>query len=294
MGAKSNSIMENNIYWIWLSILNFTPNQKQILIRTLGHPEKIFNLKENDLKKVTNSSDTIQKILDNEKRKIAEKIYEESIKRNIKCITKDNKEYPDSLKNIYTPPLVLYTKGNIEKLKNKNKIAIVGSRKCSEYGKAVTQRFSYQLAQKNYTIISGMASGVDSYAHIGAILARGTTIAVLGSGVEFAYPEENKPLYKRILETDGLIISEYPLNTKPVPENFPMRNRIISGLSDKVLITEAGMKSGSIITANLAMEQGKDVYAIPGNIFYNQSEGTNQLIKEGAFLTTGLEDIINL
>lgn len=294
MGAKSNNIMENSIYWIWLSILNFTPNQKQIIIRTLGHPEKIFSLNENDLKKVTNSNDTIQKILNKEKRKTAEKIFEESIKRNIKCLTTDTSEYPDSFKNIYNPPLVLYTKGNSEKLKNKNKIAIVGSRKCSEYGKTVTQKLSYQLAQKNYTIISGMASGIDSYAHIGAILAKGTTIAVLGSGVEYPYPEENKTLYKRILETDGLIISEYPLNTKPVPENFPMRNRIISGLSDKVLITEAGMKSGSIITANLAMEQGKDVYAIPGNIMYKQSEGTNQLIKEGAFLATGLEDIINI
>ena len=190
--------------------------------------------------------------------------------------------------------MVLYVKGNIEKLKNKNKIAIVGSRKCSEYGKMITQKFSYLLAKKDFTIVSGMAKGIDSYAHIGTILAKGTTIAVLGSGIEYIYPEENKKLYNKILDTAGIIISEYPLYTKPVPENFPMRNRIISGISDKVLITEASIKSGSIITANLAMEQGKDVYAIPGNITHKQSEGTNQLIKDGAFLVTRLEDIANI
>ena len=294
MGAKSNNIMENSIYWIWLSILNFTPNQKNILYEIFKHPKIIFNSDESYLRKFTDSNDTIQKILDKEKKKQAEKIFYESEKRKIKCITVENNEYPLSLKNIYNRSLVLYAKGNIEKLKNKNKIAIVGSRKCSEYGKMITQRFSYLLAKKDFTIVSGMAKGIDSYAHMGTILAKGTTIAVLGSGIEYIYPEENKKLYNKILDTAGIIISEYPLYTKPVPENFPMRNRIISGISDKVLITEAGIKSGSIITANLAVEQGKDVYAIPGNITYKQSEGTNQLIKDGAFLVTRLEDIANI
>lgn len=294
MGAESKNIMENSIYWIWLSILNFTPNQKNILYKVLGHPKSIYDLNENDLKKVTNSSDTINKILDKNKREKAKIIFRESEKRNIKCITIDDLDYPNELKNIYDMPLVLYAKGNIENLKNKNKIAIVGSRNCSEYGKKVTQKISYQLAKKEFTVVSGMAKGIDTYAHRGALLAKGMTTAVLGSGIEFVYPEENRILYNKILYSNGLIISEYPLNTKPIPEYFPIRNRIISGISNKVLVTEAGIKSGSIITANLALEQGKDVYAIPGNITDKQSEGTNQLIKDGAFLVTGLEDITNI
>ena len=150
------------------------------------------------------------------------------------------------------------------------------------------------LAKKDYTIVSGMAKGIDSYAHKGALTAQGNTIAILGSGVNYIYPEENKRLYNKILEQNGLILSEYGIDTKPIPEYFPARNRLISGISDKILITEASKKSGTMITANFAIEQGKTVYAVPGNITSTRSEGTNELIKDGAILVNSLEDITDL
>lgn len=150
------------------------------------------------------------------------------------------------------------------------------------------------LAKKNFTIVSGMARGIDSYAHKGALMAKGNTIAVLGSGIDYIYPKENKNLYKNILDNNGLIISEHSLDTKPIPEYFPQRNRIISGLANKILVVEATKNSGSIITASFAIEQGKNVYAVPGNITSNNSSGTNELIKDGAILVCSLEDILDL
>ena len=170
---------------------------------------------------------------------------------------------------IYDYPIVLFAKGNTNLLNTKS-IAIVGCRDCTEYGKQMAEKFSFLLAKKKHTIVSGMAKGIDAYAHKGALIAKGNTIAILGSGTNYIYPSENKKLYKQILDNEGLIISEYGINTKPKPEYFPLRNRIISGLSEKILVVEATKKSGSIITANFAAEQGKSIYAIPGcnfNIF---------------------------
>ena len=205
-----------------------------------------------------------------------------------------DKEYPKKLHRIYDKPILLYAKGNTKLLKSLKKISIIGSRNCSEYGKMVTQKLSYMLAKKDYTIVSGMAKGIDSYAHKGTLTAKGNTIAILGSGVNYIYPEENKRLYNKILEQNGLILSEYGIDTKPIPEYFPARNRLISGISDKILITEASRKSGTMITANFAIEQGKTVYAVPGNITSTRSEGTNELIKDGAILVNSLEDITDL
>lgn len=282
------------IYLIWLSILDFKPIEKLQLIQIIGTPQKIFNLTEKQLREYTNSEEIIRKIMNIEKRQEAEKILNQIGKENIKLITIMDKEYPKNLHRIYDKPILLYAKGNTNLLKSLKKISIIGSRNCSEYGKIVTQKLSYMLAKKDYTIVSGMAKGIDSYAHKGALTAKGNTIAILGSGVNYVYPEENKRLYNKILEQNGLILSEYGLDTKPIPEYFPARNRLISGISDKILITEASKKSGTMITANFAIEQGKTVYAVPGNITSTRSEGTNELIKDGAILVNSLEDITDL
>lgn len=282
------------IYLIWLSILNFKPIEKLQLIQIIGTPEKIFKLTEKQLREYTNSEEIIRKIINIEKRQEAEKILNQIEKENIKLITIMDKEYPKKLHRIYDKPILLYAKGNTKLLKSLKKISIIGSRNCSEYGKMVTQKLSYMLAKKDYTIVSGMAKGIDSYAHKGTLTAKGNTIAILGSGVNYIYPEENKRLYNKILEQNGLILSEYGIDTKPISEYFPARNRLISGISDKILITEASRKSGTMITANFAIEQGKTVYAVPGNITSTRSEGTNELIKDGAILVNSLEDITDL
>ena len=282
------------IYLIWLSILDFKPIEKLQLIQIIGTPEKIFKLTEKQLREYTNSEEIIKKIMSSEKRQKAEEILNKMERENIRIITLMDKTYPKNLQRIYDKPILLYAKGNTNLLKSLKKISIIGSRNCSEYGKMVTQKLSYMLAKKDYTIVSGMAKGIDSYAHKGALTAKGNTIAILGSGVNYIYPEENKRLYNKILEQNGLILSEYGIDTKPIPEYFPARNRLISGISDKILITEASKKSGTMITANFAIEQGKTVYAVPGNITSTRSEGTNELIKDGAILVNSLEDITDL
>ena len=282
------------IYLIWLSILDFKPIEKLQLIQIIGTPEKIFKLTEKQLREYTNSEEIIKKIMSSEKRQKAEEILNKMERENIRIITLMDKTYPKNLQRIYDKPILLYAKGNTNLLKSLKKISSIGSRNCSEYGKIVTQKFSYMLAKKDYTIVSGMAKGIDSYAHKGALTAQGNTIAILGSGVNYIYPEENKRLYNKILEQNGLILSEYGIDTKPIPEYFPARNRLISGISDKILITEASRKSGTMITANFAIEQGKTVYAVPGNITSTRSEGTNELIKDGAILVNSLEDITDL
>lgn len=286
--------MENIFYWIWLSILDLSQIQKNKLLEIFKTPKIIYELSHKELEKITSSEKIIRQLIKAEKRNQAQKILYETQREKIETITLENKIYPNRLKNIIDYPLVLYAKGNTRLLNEKNTIAIIGARNNSEYGKNTTLKFSYQLARKDYCIVSGLAKGIDSYAHKGALIAKGKTIAVLGSGINYIYPKENEKLYKEIIEKEGLIISEYPLYTKPIPEYFPKRNRIISGLSDKILITEASKKSGSIITANIALEQGKDIYVIPGNITSYKSEGTNNLIKEGAFLASSLEDILDL
>lgn len=286
--------MNNTLYWIWLSILNLSQKQKNTLLEIFKEPKELYKINKKKLEKITTNNELIEILLCQKTKEEAKQILKQSERERIKIITISDIEYPKNLINIADRPFVLYTKGNYKLLNKENKIAIVGSRECSEYGKKTTLKFSYLLSRKNCIIVSGMAKGIDTYAHKGALIAKGKTIAVLGSGVNYIYPKENEKLYNEIIEKEGLIISEYPLNKRPIPEYFPYRNRIISGISDKILITEARKKSGSIITANFALEQGKNVYAIPGNITSYKSEGTNMLIKEGAFLVTSLEDILYL
>ena len=211
-------------------------------------------------------------------------------KSKIKEVLEKDKFYPERLKNIFGRPQKLYVLGN-EKILNIKSIAIIGCRNCSRYGMKNAYEFGYGLAKKGICVVSGFARGIDTYSHIGALKAGGPTIAVLGSGLDIVYPPENINLYKRIIQNGGAVITEYPLGTKPEKHHFPARNRIISGLSNGVLVVEAKRKSGTIITVDYALEQGRDVYAIPGNITEETSYGTNELIKEGAIPVTKIEDI---
>ena len=207
-------------------------------------------------------------------------------------INMNSKYYSERLKNIDDAPKELYCLGNLELLNYKNNIAMIGSRNCSSYGERAAKDFAFNLAKEDICIVSGLAKGIDSFSHIGALNAKGKTIAVLGSGLDNIYPKENIKLVEEIIKNNGLVISEYPLGTKPLKYHFPARNRIISGLSDSVLVVEARKNSGTNITVDFALEQGKDIFVIPGNIYSKTSDGTNFLITEGAIPVLSYKDIL--
>ena len=207
----------------------------------------------------------------------------------VKVLTILDAEYPRRLKEIYLPPIVLFYKGEWSLL-NERLVALVGSREHSNYAKQCTKTIVQDLVQKKIGIISGLAKGVDSLAHLECLKDDGKTIAVIGSGLDVVYPPENANLYKEIGEK-GLIISEYPLGSRPLKFHFPYRNRIIAGLSHGVCVVEAKERSGSLITANIALSENREVFAIPGSIFSSHSKGTNQLIEAGACLVSSAETI---
>lgn len=313
-------------YWIWLSLIpNLGSKKKQKLLEQYKNPEEIYFLEEKELLEVTGiGQKIIENILSENIRECVEKHMEYMIKNNVDIISIRDKEYPQILKEIYDPPICLYCKGDTSIL-NQKTIGVVGCREATEYGRSAAKYFGYHLAKQNINIISGLAKGVDSYAHIGAIYAQiekcnlqngdnspqirennpqnttcpqrdsfdgcGKTIAVLGSGVDIIYPRENGSLAKQILEKGGVILSEYPLGTKPDKMNFPARNRIISGMSNGILVVEAKEKSGTLITVDFALEQGRDVFVVPGNINSYHSVGTNRLIQQGAKLITHYSEI---
>lgn len=304
--------LDKKKYWIWLSLIpNLGSRKKQILLKLYKKPEIIYQLEEKELVKIKGIGEkTIQNILDYNIKVSVEKHMEYMLKNNIDIISIYDKEYPVILKEIYDPPISLYVKGNIAIL-NKKAIGIVGCREATKYGISAAKYFSYNLAKQGINIISGLAKGVDSYAHIGTNCAQivennpqfcsyphvnkikdcGKTIAVVGNGLDMVYPKENELLAKQILENGGTILSEYPLGTKPDKMNFPARNRIISGMSDGILVVEAKEKSGTLITVDFALEQGRDVFVVPGNINSINSVGTNRLIQQGAKLVSHYSEI---
>ncbi|HZK43335.1 MAG TPA: DNA-processing protein DprA [Syntrophomonadaceae bacterium] len=217
--------------------------------------------------------------------------YMESLQNEyIKIITITDEDYPDLLRHISNPPYLLYAKGEINLLKQFC-VALVGARAATPYGRTVAFKLGQELAEQDIVTVSGMARGIDTEVHKGTLEGKGKTIAVLGSGVNIIYPRDNTNLYKEICE-NGLVISEFAPGTPPEPGNFPARNRIISGISRGVVVIEAKIKSGALITADFALEQGRDVYAVPGHITSKNCEGTNNLIKQGAKLTSCIEDIL--
>lgn len=223
------------------------------------------------------------------KEKVDEELKKELLSK-LKCsyTTIFDDDYPALLKEINCPPFVLYYYGDLS-LVNNDTLAMVGMRECSEYGKNTALSLSGELVKEGFTIVSGMALGIDTYAHIGAIEAKGRTIAVLGSGIDYCYPKRNIKLYNAIKE-NHLLISEYPFDRVPDKSTFPFRNRIVAGLSDGIIVVEAKRKSGTMITVGYALEQGKDVYAIPSRI--GDFDGCNFLIQQGAKLVMDVKDIL--
>ena len=260
------------------------------LVEALGSPAKVFAASYDTLKRIPGIGDkTAAQIKSFDDWKACEKELERVRRAGMTLLTFQDADYPRRLLNIYDFPPLLYVKGT---LSNEDiPIAVVGSRQASPYGRFTTERLCRELALRGIVVVSGMARGIDSAAHSGALAGRGRTIAVLGSGPDVIYPPENEALHLKIV-ANGAVISEYPFGTPPNAANFPARNRIISGLSLGVVVVEAGMKSGSLITARIALEQGREVFAVPGAIDASGSRGTHRLLKEGAKLIEGVDDIL--
>ncbi|MCI8384024.1 MAG: DNA-protecting protein DprA [Clostridia bacterium] len=297
--------LEKKKYWIWLSLIpNLGSKKKQKLLELYKSPETIYYLKKYELAMVKELGEkVIENLMDSKRKEAVEKHIEYMDKNEIDIISIYDNEYPSILKEIYDPPISLYCKGDVTVLKQPG-MGIVGCREVSEYGKKATKYFSYHLAQKGNNIISGLAKGVDCYAHVGAICGQlesdpqkdksgncGKTIAIVGNGLDIIYPRENEGVAKKIIETGGAIVSEFPIGTKPEKMNFPARNRIISGMSKGILVVEAKEKSGTLITVDYALEQGRDVFVVPGNINSIHSVGTNRLIQQGAKLVMNYTEI---
>ena len=275
---------------ILLNLLNLTSQKISNMLSTFEDIDEILKIDAKRLKEVPYLQDKdVEKILSGRTSAILDRELELIDKEGIDCLDIFDQDYPSLLKEIENPPIVLYLKGN-RKILEKFLFAIVGSRKPTSYGISIAGDFSDQLSRKGIVIVSGLARGIDTIAHKKAIKG-GETIAVLGSGLLNIYPRENKDLALEIA-TSGLVISEYPILTSPLSENFPRRNRIVSGISQGVLVVEAASRSGALITAHLACEQNRDVFAIPGNINSALSKGTHILIKEGAKLVDCVDDIL--
>jgi len=274
--------------------LNLVPEIGSIRLKKLleffGKPENILKGPPERLTQVSGIAGKIAHKIYSLKKEDLDKEFVLAKKHGLKILTQDDKNYPENLKNIYDPPIVLYVLGEIRP-EDKIAIAIVGSRRASFYGLTNAQKFAADLSEKGFTIVSGMARGIDTYAHRGALKVGGRTIAVMGSGFNHIYPVENKELAQEISKS-GAVISEFPINTEPFKQNFPQRNRVISGLSMGILIAEAARNSGALITADFALEQGREVFALPGKVDSNTSFGTNGLIKQGAKLVENADDII--
>jgi len=269
---------------LWFILLNLSNKEKIYLINKY----KSINYIRNNINKISELYKLNIKANEIE----IEELIKYMKEKGIGYITIFSEEYPESLLSAYDPPYALFYIGNLDLLKTKM-IAVVGARNCSQYGIEVSKLIAKELSENNVTLVSGMALGIDSVAQSSAIDNFGKTIAVLGCGVDYIYPKSNKILYEKI-KKEGLIISEYLPKTTPRPYYFPMRNRIISGISEGVIVVEASEKSGSLITANYALYQGKTVVAVPGSIFQKSFSGCNKLIRDGAYIFSSLDDFRSL
>jgi len=277
----------------WLAIAltpGLGPTKARKLVEHFGSPESVLRASLTELESTGIQAVSAQSLATGRSAELARDEIARAAAVGVAVISMDDPAYPPRLKEIYDPPLVLYIRGNPEIL-TKPGIAMVGTRHPTPYGTGMAERLACDLAMQGLVIISGMARGVDTAAHRGAISAKGKTIAVFGTGVDVIYPKENSRLSEQMLALGGALISEFPLGTFAAPQNFPIRNRILSGMSFGVLVVEAAEYSGTRITARCALEQNRDVFAVPGNVTNKNSWGPNTLIKQGAKLTATWEDV---
>src|SRR5215470_15894906 len=284
--------LDSSLSWLALGL---TPGLASRLsarvLRQFGSPEGVFRASKRDLEGCHLPSETSEAVLKRKAFPRAEK--ELAAVRKIegcKLLNWTEPEYPQNLLQIYDPPVLLYVRGDPQVL-NLPALSIVGTRKPTLYGTQMAERLGRDLAARGIVIVSGMARGIDAIGHRGALAVNGRAIGVLGTGIDVCYPKENKKLYEKVLER-GAILSEFPLRTHPAPENFPVRNRIVAGMPLGVVVVEGAQYSGSLITARLAMEFGREVFGVPGNVTQPVSFAPNQLIKQGAKLVTNAEDVI--
>ncbi len=287
----TTGIDEDRLAWLALA-LSPALGPKRILdaMRELKIPSRLFALSLTELEGLRFPAETAQFIFDGKARRAAEEEWERVAGQGAFIVSHGCPEYPERLREIYDPPPVLWVRGDANLLARPS-IAIVGTRHPSPYGTAVAEMLARDLSVRRLLVISGMARGIDTCAHRGALAARMPTVAVWGTGIDVIYPKENKKLAEEILATGGTIVSEVPMGTFPAPQNFPRRNRILSGLSIAVLVVEAGENSGTRVTARCAADQNRDLFAVPGNVTSKNSWTPNTLIKQGAKLVATWEDV---
>jgi DNA processing protein len=290
--GSSTVELDASLSWLALTLTpGIAARLSARLLRQFGSPEGIFRAPLRELESCELPAAVAQAVFKKEAFKRAEK---ELAKLrpipNCRLINWTEPEYPQTLLQIYDPPVLLYVRGDSQIL-NLPAISIVGTRKPTLYGTQMAERLGRELAQRGLVIISGLARGIDAISHKGALAANGRAIGVLGTGIDVCYPKENKKLYEKVLER-GAILSEFPTGTHPAPENFPVRNRIVAGMPLGAIIVEGAQYSGSLITARLAMEFGREVFGVPGNVTQPVSFAPNQLIKQGAKLVTCADDVI--
>jgi len=289
--ATAQATTSNAIYWLALSLTpGLGPTRGRKLVERFGNIQDIFHASLTELEAENLRAQSAQHIALGKSLELAHDEVAKAVAAGVQILCRDDAGWPVRLSEIYDPPLVLFVRGNAEAVICPG-IAIVGTRHPTPYGMGMAERLSCDLAARGLVIYSGMARGVDTFGHKGAIKAKGKTVAVFGTGVDVIYPRENKKIAEGILESNGALISEFPLGTFAAPQNFPIRNRIISGLSLGVLVVEAGEYSGTRITARCALEQSREIFAVPGNVISRNSWGPNTLIKQGAKLTATWEDV---
>ncbi len=283
---------ESKKHWVGLNmVLGVGKTLSHRLVKAMGSPKNVFHASRKELMEVERVGDKVaRQILDFDLERSVEREYQLTHRRNVRILTIEDPQYPFLLKSIYDPPPVIYYKGTLLDERSVP-LAVVGTRKASSYGRMVAEKLCAALSEMGVCIISGMARGIDTIAHKSALKLGNPTVAVFGCGLDYTYPPESGSL-RRQIEEQGAVISEFPMSTKPDRNNFPARNRVISGLSHGTLVVEAGEKSGALITAQFALEQGREVFAVPGNIYSSESRGTHALIQMGAKLTDSPEAMV--
>jgi DNA processing protein len=290
-GPPVPALGEDRLAWLALTLSpGLGPRRILDAMKQLDAPSEVFRLPLTALEGLRFPGAAAQFIFDGKARAAAEAEWARVVAQGASLVTYGCKEYPERLAEIYDPPPVLWVRGDVSLL-SRPSIAVVGTRHPSPYGSGIAEMLSRDLAARRLLIVSGMARGIDTCAHRGALAARTPTVAVWGTGIDVIYPKENKKLAEEILATGGAIVSEMPMGTFPAPQNFPRRNRILSGLSIAVLVVEASENSGTRVTARCAADQNRDLFAVPGNVTNKGSWTPNTLIKQGAKLTATWEDV---